>query len=427
MNCTGCEEVLSNQTIACEACQAKYCTKKCCDKHAVEHQVECNVHDVNHVDSLVALPFYFGAADKKGYHLVRTVMPNRTVITKIQPIRAELEPVAAASGAYSLTINGKTFTGRVEKDLISTDNRRNEIASQLATQRTSAVDTIWIPLEEPIEFEPSGLDIEFSLDNGELDQKIHVEMPTFSVEGDVDRSTKSFCQRQIKLKGLDPMKHSAKIVQNICLVVDNHTPPRLKDVEVILAEPESIQVNRQVFECDPLNLDQITGLVMAFEEYIPKCAPAEKETAERLFQTLNEHRSTLESRIKSNLAPESSPKVNAAVHSATDMLWQQVGGMVRRDRYYNKLRKDDQNLTWANSTADTLIEEYNTLSEQESNAKLLKKAYYKVRRMAKKADGNDLLSAVGRRLRETDQLSTSTKVELQNLQQKLQTTFSGSR
>ncbi len=87
------------------------------------------------------------------------------------------------------------------------------------------------------------------------------------------------------------------------------------------------------FACDPSDLDQVTGLVMALEDKIAS-GDLEGPVIQQAFETINTHRKTLETDQENVYV---SPKVNAAVKDATDALWQNIDGQARQRRYYDKL------------------------------------------------------------------------------------------
>lgn len=100
-----------------------------------------------------------------------------------------------------------------------------------------------------------------------------------------------------------------------------------------LGAPAYSGVQTIKFACDPSDLDQVTGLVMALED---KMAAGELEgpVIQQVFDTIETHRKTLESDQENALV---TPKVNAAVKEATDALWQTIDGQARQRRYFDKL------------------------------------------------------------------------------------------
>jgi hypothetical protein len=92
------------------------------------------------------------------------------------------------------------------------------------------------------------------------------------------------------------------------------------------------------FRCDPMDLDQVTGLVMALED---KMAAGELEgpVIQQAFDTIETHRKALESEE----ALEASPKINAAVKEATDALWQTIDSRFKPafDKQYYELHRND--------------------------------------------------------------------------------------
>lgn len=120
--------------------------------------------------------------------------------------------------------------------------------------------------------------------------------------------------------------------------VKNEREAQLVDIEYPLdrlngeAYPNAQTIQ---FACDPADLDQVTGLVMALEDKMA-AGDLEGPVIQRAFETINAHRKTLETDQEHVYV---SPKVNAAVKEATDALWQNIDGQARQRKYRDKLRR----------------------------------------------------------------------------------------
>jgi hypothetical protein len=82
----------------------------------------------------------------------------------------------------------------------------------------------------------------------------------------------------------------------------------------------------QPFKCDANDIDHVTGLVAALEDKMAS-GELDGDKIEQHFNIINAHREALEKNGGEALAQ--SPKVNAAIHSAVGMLWENVGRRYR--------------------------------------------------------------------------------------------------
>jgi hypothetical protein len=129
---------------------------------------------------------------------------------------------------------------------------------------------------------------------------------------------------------------SGNAVKLIWHVRDNQTA-QLVDIEYPLhniSGSSYANVQKINFRCDPMDLDQVTGLVMALEDKMAAGA-LEGPVIQQAFDTIDTHRKALET----DEAMGASPKVNAAVKEATDALWQTIDGRARERKYQDKLMR----------------------------------------------------------------------------------------
>jgi hypothetical protein len=81
------------------------------------------------------------------------------------------------------------------------------------------------------------------------------------------------------------------------------------------------------FTADPLDIDHMTGLCMALEERMANVHTTDEQLHRELyrtFETVNAHRQQLEHNLVVGQATSVTPKINAAVHMATQQMWKAV-------------------------------------------------------------------------------------------------------
>jgi len=393
--------------------KGEVCRGACC-AHKTGHEAET-------VNTVLATPYYYqdviskeNELPKNGVHSIRIVKPNGTIHTKIQHELPSLgEPIKG--NTYTLVIDGTEFSGNIARNTISTENNRNESARRIATTRTNESPTLWVPLSEPVEILGDQFTVDFNTDVEE--ESITVQMTDIEPQEIKSRNLRGFIQRQIKLKGYDPKTHSAYIAQNMRFIVENKTNT-LKDVEVVLEKPVPMAEEVRQFTCDPANIDHVTGLVMALEDHIPEAEDRDNVTA--LFNTINEHRIQLE-KDQSYVA---GPTVNAAIHEATELLWNNIGltiGTVDRDA--KKILKTGGQ-EYARSKADRLAVSYFKLKDLQDNSKGPKAFMYNKRRQVVKKQLENLRKSLNK-VMAVEGLS-DTKVEfLRELTNYIDTTLRG--
>lgn len=306
---------------------------KKCPKPECEHCVMEREKELHSKDALVALPYFYQDVCKhdtaeSDRYMLRHVQQNGTIHYRIQESIPQYSSEKIQGSTYSVSAYGKQLAnGQVKNSLIDSQNNRNESARKLAESRTpKTVQTLWVSnLEVPIEGDI--LQLAFSTDA--LDQPIQYQIEFNDVqtsEPELTRNQLQFAKRQIKLKGYNPLTHVGLRAENVKMIVD-HVNGVLKDIEFDLARVKDSELNHSVeYACDPQDIDQVTGLVMALEEHIQQGSFAQlsvdkTERATELLHMINQHRIQLESNnISSNIQ-----SINAAVQEATDLLWQAVG------------------------------------------------------------------------------------------------------
>jgi hypothetical protein len=321
--------------IECPNCPGhKTCKDKMCD-----HCVQERQHEVADESVQLAVPYYYqdhinGSIDtENNSFLLRSINANGRINTRIQETIVPMSAKEIPGKTYTITINDTVLDARtVSTDSISVDNNRNENARLLASKRTPPAPaersgpqgtTVWIPnLTIPID--TNMLHISVKTDAIEEPLTYNIEIPEVPKDTAVAKKLATFANQQLQQKGYDPRTHMALVSGNFRFVVDKKLTT-LKDVEMTLAHPEPFISHTQHFKCDPQNLDQITGLVQALEEHIQSPAisgdASRQQRATELFTIIDAHRVKLEKTPNYTI----NATVNAAVHEATTMLWNEIG------------------------------------------------------------------------------------------------------
>jgi hypothetical protein len=88
---------------------------------------------------------------------------------------------------------------------------------------------------------------------------------------------------------------------------------------------ESSQIKTQYpFRCDPSSLEHVTALVMAMEDWMGH-GELQSASVQAHFDTINTYRHTMEEALLRGDDPQApSPKINAAINSATQEVWELV-------------------------------------------------------------------------------------------------------
>jgi hypothetical protein len=432
------------ENIECHDCpmdHGKRCPKPGC-KHCLEHVT-------NTESEILALPYTYvdvfpdagklrskeEAVRLQEKHYLHSATSNGKIVTRIQTAMVDHGAAKTLSGSkFVAEIEGVEFAGSVVSNLIDAENTRNETARTIASSRSkdaSASPVLWIPI--PADEKTRVFDqIQVSLTTNEhpdpVKYEIAIPSDAESVSASIgDRKLRAFAERQLRMKGYNPATHSAYTAGHVRVIVDNNTR-QLKDVEIDMVEPAALPEHVQEFVCDPLDIDAVTGLTAALEEHIAS-NPETTARAAEVFSTVNAHRQALEKHLLSNggetIGYQVTPTVNAAINEATDIMWEEVGTKIRVNRYYNRLRKsiEGRGMEWLKDKVKELIDDYQTLLNMETESKMLKKAWYRAKRAAKKADGRDMIKAINRRLQEAGQLKPDIIAELQTRRDELVPVF----
>ena len=321
--------------IECPNCPGhKTCKDKMCD-----HCVQERAREVADESVQLAVPYYFqdyfpataaGSAgvEENDAFLLRSINANGRINTRIQETIVPMSAKEIPGKTYTITINDTPFERVVSTDSISVDNNRNENARLLASKRTTTATapagqgtTVWIP-NIAVPLDTDMLHISVKTDAIEEPLTYNIELPhSLSGQGPTgQKKLATFANQQLQQKGYDPRTHMALVSGNFRFVVDKKLTT-LKDVEMTLAHPEPFISHTQHFKCDPQNLDQVTGLVQALEEHIQVVDASRQQRATELFNIIDAHRVKLEKTPNYTI----NATVNAAVHEASTMLWNEIG------------------------------------------------------------------------------------------------------
>lgn len=381
-------------SIECHDCPGyKRCPKPNCDHCNMERESE-----IASKNALVALPYYYRDVSKNDNdqsepHVLRHVEPSGKIHFRVQESIPQYSIENKIQGStYNVSAyNQSVAQGQVSTATISADNKRNEAARRIAESRTtSSIQTIWVPnIEVPIQGEA----IDLSLSTDALDQplqyKIELSNALVGDESKLSRSQLQFAKRQIKLKGYNPLTHVGLRAENIKMIID-HVNGVLKDIEFDMVRVKDHELNHTVnYSCNPQDIDQVTGLVMALEEHIQQGSfalfPEDKtERATELVNIINQHRIAMESddnHISSNIH-----SINAAVQEATDLLWQAVGFTLNpavrmHQRKMEQENKGDRDfgITYAERITSETLAEYQEVLQGKGIKNKLKKMNLKQR------------------------------------------------
>ena len=261
-------------------------------------------------------------------------------------------------GRPDLVIESRSMT----KDMIYSQNKSNTAASKLSQSRRMLGKNRDAYVFWPGKFESYALDrrggnLKIIVDTyrsvtGELVASSSMEVNygdlQFKGTGGARKRARGLVgrlSRQLKIKGLSAENHAALYAKNsrsleVRLIYETkgRKDAYLKDIELVvpvsdLANDTQVSANStEKFSCDPLDVNQVTGLVMALEEHLAelsaeidelegvartRASNTHKELS-KTFQVISKHRDELE---KNPGMRESPGTVNAAVHNATSALW----------------------------------------------------------------------------------------------------------
>ena len=339
VNCIGCNS--SAGCVDCEYCSKKnlYCKNPECKNLGWSlHEQDCNVVTVdtetttaftpkvsgNPKDSATLLKYY----NPKG-SLVQKVVKNE-VITRAQDENLVHE--------YDMDIqlsNGKSL--KLESLENTVYPEATGIAGRLYQSRGDGSTSHW---SGPLDLEaPVAGTVSIQLKDSSTGNIITKVQGVYDLEDVQDTKGRILTDEQKEYRIKNPNKYdqypNVKVFQAINEDGEHATRltfvnNKLVDVEIHHIEPTNDQLVGESyhFRCDPNDVDHITGLVMAMEDSGLNFGDK--------FTIINEHRKVLE---KVNNSTEASPKVNAAVQSATKMLWEHVSSQAQQRKFVDKLTR----------------------------------------------------------------------------------------
>ena len=353
--CHTCHKKDKESCRECKYCkEAVYCDAECEAIGWSLHQ--CNVITVSDPDMTILM-----TPGSNEQFLTRYVNPKGLIEQRIIQCPAETparnEANLSDDVGYTMTIEFEGSPKTTGEGLTLADNAIWHGANGIAGRLHQGGDgfTLW-PGPSRIQSQnltipanQSGVvKINVELDNGDSTH-IHALFPEVWCEAGMARQLtpaqvtfqKKFRRGDPKLAAMLPNIHelcaedvSGNTVKLIFHVKDKEA--QLVDVEYPLSRlNRATPVTQKLqFRCNPTDLDQVTGLIMALED---KMASGELEgpVIQQAFDTIDTHRKLLE--LEGEVAP--SPKVNAAVKEATDALWQTIDGRARQRRYLDKLTR----------------------------------------------------------------------------------------
>lgn len=330
MSCINCGK--SAGCIDCGYCTKKalFCSEKCQMLGWSVHQDDCNVVTVDSSAMSAFLPIGAGLHVLKSYN-VKGIVEQRVIDNEIEPTVAD-----NLASEYDMDIqlsNGKGVTLEQLEHAIHAD--ASGIAGRLSLARNHGGTSYWsgpLNLEAPVagtvtvQVRNSATGETLSSIEGVYDlmdaqeaqgRNLTPEQKEFRIKNPNNFSTivKSF-------RGIDASGNNA-----VQLTFDSKTN-KLIDVEVQAIEPVDELVSESYpFRCDPKDIDHVSGLLMAM-------ATSGMNFGDR-FDIINDHYKDLEA----GRGTDPSPKVNSAVHAATKMLWEEIGGQAQQRKYVDKLTR----------------------------------------------------------------------------------------
>lgn len=104
-------------------------------------------------------------------------------------------------------------------------------------------------------------------------------------------------------------------------------------------ESESQIKTQYPFRCDPSSLEHVTALVMAMEDWMGH-GELQSASVQAHFDTINTYRNTMEEALLRGDDPQTpSPKINAAINSATQEVWELVEARGRLRRWAENTKR----------------------------------------------------------------------------------------
>lgn len=330
MPCPTCNESDTEACRKCEFCQEEvYCSEKCEAIGWSAHH--CNVLTVPDKSVTLFLP----EADE-GEYILRHIDPKgyidqRFVNGKMETTWSEpSEEVPGSDFSYSMTIekpNGETIELNNLESIIHA-NAHNTTAAKLAANREGHV--LWATPQrlarESLEFPEDGL-VKISVHNaqGKLISSIAgVYALGASPEENSRRVNPIQADYQNKFRRGDSAARAARLEvlrgkdvagNMVQLTFDGN---RLADVEYQYgpADPsDEYAYQTASFQCDPENIDHVTGLVMALEDKMAD-GSLSGPIIQQQFDIIDTHRKRMDLGTA-----KTSPKINAAIQYGTQALW----------------------------------------------------------------------------------------------------------